>query len=133
MDKYKISKTVSSSAGRGAVAETERNGGGVEAAAHGGAAGGGGAAKGKRGVTAHRCVRGGGVDSAWRNDGVHTGSGFARDGDAADGGRNGVTLGRAAGVARWSSRTGPRQARLKHRPAGQRGRLREGKAQRRST
>jgi hypothetical protein len=59
------------------VVETERNVGGVEAAA-----GGGGAAKGKRRATAHRCVRGGGVDSAWRNDAVHTGSSFVRDGDA---------------------------------------------------
>jgi hypothetical protein len=64
------------------VADTERNGGGVEAAAHDGIAGGGGAAKGKRRATAHRCVRGGSVDSAWRNDAVHTGSGFVRDGDA---------------------------------------------------
>jgi hypothetical protein len=54
----------------------------VEAAAHGGAAGGGGVANGKRRAMAHRCVRGGGVDSAWRNDGVHIGSGFLRDGDA---------------------------------------------------
>jgi hypothetical protein len=36
----------------------------VEAEAHGGAAGGGGEAKGKRRAAAHRCVRGGGVDSA---------------------------------------------------------------------
>jgi hypothetical protein len=34
----------------------------------------------------------------------------ARRRRAADGGRNGGTLGRAAGVARWSSWTGPRQA-----------------------
>jgi hypothetical protein len=133
MDKYKISKTVYSSASRGAVAETERNGG-----------------------------RGGGSGSRWRSRRWRGGKVEEKGDDSpmcarwrrglgmeerrcahrqrlrarrrwADGGRNGGTLGRAAGVARWSSRTGPRQARLKHRPTGQRGRLREVKAQRRST
>jgi hypothetical protein len=133
MDKYKISKTVYSSASRGAVAETERNGGG----------GGGSGSRWRS-----RRWRGGKVEekgddspmcARWRR-----GLGMEERRCAhrqrlrarrrwADGGRNGGTLGRAAGVARWSSRTGPRQARLKHRPAGQRGRLREGKAQRRST
>jgi hypothetical protein len=55
----------------------------------------------------------------------------ARQRRVADGGGNGGTLGGATGAARWSSRTWPMQARLRHRPMGQRGRLREGKAQRR--
>jgi hypothetical protein len=72
MDNYKIWKMVSSSLHSGvrpgAVLrhgwEREEGRGAVEAAAHGGTADGGGAEKGKRRVAAHRCVQGGGVDSA---------------------------------------------------------------------